>query len=293
MRRRALTNRFELLDVFLLVVLTLWMLIIAIPFINVIVVSFTTQKEYLETPLLLFPKSPTLDSYRALIKDGRIWGGYRTTLTIVGLGVPLNLFLTTSMAYALSRRYFPGKKILFTLILFTMLFNGGIIPLYLVVKKLNLTNKIWSVVFSYGINTFYMIIMMNYFKTLPESLMESARLDGAGEWTILFRIVLPLSAPIIATITLFYSVDRWNEWFYAMIFIRDKGMAPLQLVLRSIVMDAAVLDAASSTVDVGETAFTNGIKMAAVLATMLPIMCVFPFLQKHFAKGVMIGAIKA
>ena len=293
MRRRALTNRFELLDVFLLVVLTLWMLIIAIPFINVIVVSFTTQKEYLETPLLLFPKSPPLDSYRALIKDGRIWGGYRTTLTIVGLGVPLNLFLTTSMAYALSRRYFPGKKILFTLILFTMLFNGGIIPLYLVVKKLNLTNKIWSVVFSYGINTFYMIIMMNYFKTLPESLMESARLDGAGEWTILFRIVLPLSAPIIATITLFYSVDRWNEWFYAMIFIRDKGMAPLQLVLRSIVMDAAVLDAASSTVDVGETAFTNGIKMAAVLATMLPIMCVFPFLQKHFAKGVMIGAIKA
>jgi putative aldouronate transport system permease protein len=138
-----------------------------------------------------------------------------------------------------------------------------------------------------------MIIMLNYFRTLPESLMESARLDGAGEWTILFRIVLPLSAPIIATITLFYSVDRWNEWFNAMIFIRDKTMAPLQLVLRSIVMDAAIVDSASSVVDVGETSFTNGIKMAAVLATMLPIMCVFPFLQKHFAKGVMIGAIKA
>jgi putative aldouronate transport system permease protein len=293
MKRRSLTNRFELLDVILLVLLTLWMLIIAIPFINVIVVSFTTHKEYLETPLLLIPKNPTLDSYKALIEDGRIWGGYRTTLTIVCLGVPLNLFLTTSMAYVMSRRAFPGKKVLFTLILFTMLFNGGIIPLYLVIKQLGLTNKIWSVVFSYGINTFYMIIMMNYFKTLPESLMESARLDGAGEWTILFKIVLPLSAPIIATITLFYAVDRWNEWFNAMIFIRDKSMAPLQLVLRSIVMDAAIIDAASSVADVGETAFTNGIKMAAVLATMLPIMCVFPFLQKHFAKGVMIGAIKA
>ncbi|MGI6577159.1 MAG: carbohydrate ABC transporter permease [Eubacteriales bacterium] len=293
MKHRSLSNRFELMDAILLVVLTIWMLIIAVPFINVIVVSFTTQKEYLETPLLLFPKSPTLDSYRALIEDGRIWGGYKTTLTIVGLGVPLNLFLTTSMAYGLSRRTFPGKKILFTLILFTMIFNGGIIPLYLVMKQLNLTNKIWSVVFGYGINTFYMIIMLNYFRTLPESLMESARLDGAGEWTILFRIVLPLSAPIIATITLFYSVDRWNEWFNAMIFIRDKTMAPLQLVLRSIVMDAAIVDSASSVVDVGETSFTNGIKMAAVLATMLPIMCVFPFLQKHFAKGVMIGAIKA
>lgn len=293
MKHRSLTNRFELLDAFLLVVLTIWLLIIAVPFINVIVVSFTTQKEYLETPLLLFPKNPTLDSYKALIEDGRIWGGYKTTLTIVGLGVPLNLFLTTSMAYGMSRRSFPGKKILLMLILFTMIFNGGIIPLYLVMKELNLTNKIWSVVFSYGINTFYMIIMLNYFRTLPESLMESARLDGAGEWSILFRIVLPLSAPIIATITLFYSVDRWNEWFNAMIFIRDKSMAPLQLVLRSIVMDSAIVDAASSVVDVGETSFTNGIKMAAVLATMLPIMCVFPFLQKHFAKGVMIGAIKA
>lgn len=281
------------MDVMLFLFLTVWGAVILLPFLNVIAISFASYKEYLETPLLLFPKQPELKSYLELMEDGRIWIGYRTTLIIVLIGVPLSLFLTSSMGYALSRRHYPGKKAILLLVLFTMIFQGGIVPLYLVMKDLHLTNTIWSVILASGMNTFYMILMYNYFQSLPDSLIESARLDGAGEWTILFRVVLPLCLPIIATVVLFYSVDKWNEWFNAMVFIRKAEIQPLQLILRSMILDSQVADQASAIVSIEDRSFTNGIKMAAVVVTMLPIMCVYPFLQKHFAKGVMVGAIKA
>ena len=173
-----------------------------------------------------------------------------------------------------------------------MMFNGGIIPLYLVMRQLKLINTIWSVILGAGLNSFYLIIMRNYFMSLPPSLMESARLDGANEWQILLNIIIPISMPIIATITLFYSVDRWNEWYFAMIFIRKNDLVSLQLALRSIVMDNQASQHFNIS-DAGELKFSDGMKMGAVLCTMLPIMCVFPFLQKHFVKGILLGAIKA
>ena len=292
-RSRINKNHFELLDLFLFVVLTTWGLIIFLPFLNVAAVSLTGYREYLNTPLLIWPKAIDLKSYGELFGDSRIWIGYRTTLTILVIGVPLSLFLISSTAYALSRRGYPGRKAIFLIILFTMLFHGGIVPLYLLVKSLNLTNKIWSVILVSAMNTFYMILMYNYFNSLPESLVESARLDGAGEWKVLYKIILPLSKPIIATVVLFLAVDRWNEWFTAMIFIRKADLQPLQLVLRSIVIDSQILDSQRGSVTIEETPFSMGIKMSAVMATMAPIMCVYPFLQKHFAKGIMIGAIKS
>ncbi len=292
-KRNYFRKKIHLADIVLGVILTLFGLSILIPFINTVAISFTGYKEYLETPLLLFPKNPTLQSYEELISDGRIWIGYRTTILMLLIGLPLSMFLTSSTAYALSRKNYPGKKAFLMMILFTMIFQGGIVPLYLVMKDLNLTNTIWSVIFATSMNTFYMILMYNYFISMPESLIESARLDGAGEWTILFRIVLPLSLPIIATVCLFYTVDKWNEWFYAMVFIRKASMQPLQLILRAIVFDSQVADQMSAQVSIQDRSFTSGIKMAAVVVTMLPIMCIYPFLQKHFAKGVMVGAIKA
>jgi putative aldouronate transport system permease protein len=293
-REGLLRNRFEIMDFILLVILVFWGLAIVLPFISVIAISLSTPKEYLEATLLLFPKEPTVANYTTLFSDGRIFVGYRTTLLILLLGVPINMFLTTSLAFALSRPQFPLKKFFLYAILFTMLFHGGIVPLYLLMMELNLTNSIWSVILTYGVNTFYMIVMRTYFQSLPDSLMESARLDGAGEWRILFQIVLPLSMPIIATIILFYSVDRWNEWFNAMIFLRKNTMIPLQLVLRNMVLEAT----AQRTMIASQSAalnsiFSDGLKMAAVIITMLPIMCVFPFLQKYFVKGIMIGAVKA
>jgi putative aldouronate transport system permease protein len=291
-KRGRLVNRFELLDVFLLIILTAFALMIIVPFINVLAISFTTHKEYLDTPVLLFPKKWTLDNYKMLFEDGRIWVGYRTTLIFLCIGMPLNMILTTSMAYGLSRPTFPFKKFLVYFVIITMLFHGGIIPMYLLMKQLNLINKIWSVILASGMNSFYLIIMRNYFISLPESIMESAKLDGANEWRILLRIVLPISLPIIATITLFYSVDRWNEWFNPMIFIRRNDLVALQLVLRSMIVDMKISDAATLSAKL-ETQFSDGMKMAAVIVTMLPVMCIYPFLQKHFTKGIMIGAIKA
>lgn len=288
-------KKIESIDVIAFLVLTLGGFIVLFPFLNMVVISFTTQKEYMETALLIFPKKPVLDAYQALLGDGRIWIGFKTTFKYLILGVPLNLFLTTSLAYGLSRDNYPGRKIIRALILFTMLFGGGIIPLYLVMKSMHLTNTIWAVILAYGVNTFNAILMSKFFQTLPESLIDSAKLDGAGDWKILAHIMIPLSKPIFATVSLFYIVDRWNEWYNSMIFVRKSSLQPLQLVLRSIVIDSQVQAKIASmgvVSSVEEYAFDMAVKMAAVVVTIIPVMCVFPFLQKHFVKGVMIGAVK-
>ncbi|MFP4979003.1 carbohydrate ABC transporter permease [Paenibacillus sp. CN-4] len=281
------------LDFVIFAVLLVMALLILVPFWNVIMISFASQREYAENPLLMFPKEPTLESYTALFRDGSILTGYWNTLKLLIVGLPLSLFLTTSMAYGLSRHKFPGKKLIFMVVLFTMIFNGGIVPLYLVMKSLHLTGTLWSVIFAGSFSAFNMILMMNYFQSLPESLMESARLDGAGEWRILFTVVLPLAAPIMATITLFYGVAYWNSWYDAMIFLRKAEQLPLQNVLRTIIVETQTNSSNAASVDaLTKTTFSMGMKMAAVFVTMVPIMCFFPLLQKHFAKGVLTGAIK-
>lgn len=290
MRKKGLRS-IKPIDVVVFLFVTGFVLLILIPFINVVMISLTTEKEYLQTPILLFPKQPTFQNYKQLFESGTVLNGYKISFLILLIGVPLDLFLTSTLAYALSQKGFPGRKAVLVFILFTMLFNGGIVPLYLVVKQLGLTNSILSVVFTQAISTYNMILMLNYFSSLPVSLLESARLDGAGEWKILWRIVLPLSMPIIATMLLFYSVARWNEWYQAMLFIRSIDKSPLQTVLRRIIMDSMNTDLLQSG-DLDAVRFSTAIKMSAVMVTMVPVMCIFPFLQKHFVKGVMIGAIK-
>ena len=291
--RNRLTQRFELMDWILITILTFFMLCILVPFINVIAISFTSYKEYMQSTWVIWPREPELKAYAELFKDSRILVGYKTTLCYIGIGVPLNMVLSTTLAYAISRRGWPGRKAVLILVLFTMLFNGGIVPLYLVMKSFALTGKIWSVILSLGMNTFFMILIYNYFCSLPESLVESASIDGAHEWTILFKIMLPLAKPILATVVLFVSVQLYNEYFMSIIFLRSNKWQPLQQVLRSIVIDSSVVDTAALSADVGDRNFATAIKMAAVITTMVPIMCVYPFLQKYFTKGIMIGAIKA
>jgi putative aldouronate transport system permease protein len=295
-RTGSLKNRFEKLDLILLIIMTAFAAVIIIPFINVIGVSFSSAKEYTTSSLLLFPSKPTLRNYAKLFEDGRIYIGYRTTIIFLLIGVPVSIFLTFSMAYGLSRHDLPGGKVIFFAVLFSMLFNGGIVPLYLLMRQLHLLNTIWSVILAGSINTFYLIVTRTYFQTIPQSLIESAKLDGASEWRILFQIIIPLSMPIIATIILFYSVDKWNEYYNAMIFIRNSKITPLQLILRSIVIDSQAIRDFSNAVDLNNSTkleFTEGIRMACVMVVMLPVMCVFPFLQKYFVKGMLIGAIKS
>jgi len=287
-------KKFELFEIIIACLLTIWALIIIVPFINVIAVSFATEKEYLQNPYMFFPSKPTLENFSQLLKDSRIYTGYRTTLIFVLVGVPYNLFLTICTAYALSKPKFPGKKFFLLLIIFTMYFSGGIIPMYLWVRDLRIINTVWAVILPYGINTFYMLVMRNYIMSLPPSISESARIDGAGEWQILFKIVLPLCKPIIATFTLFYAVDRWNEWYSSMLFIRDMAITPIQLVLRSIVLGANfATNLAGGSAAAEYALFSKGLKMAAVIVTMAPIMMAYPFIQRYFVKGITIGAVKA
>jgi putative aldouronate transport system permease protein len=276
------------------IILTFWALIVVVPFFNVIAVSFATEREYLMSPYMFFPAKPTLANYVKLLQDSRIFIGYRTTILYVVIGLPYNMLITICTAYALSKPVFPGKKFFLYLIVFTMYFSGGIIPMYLWIRDLRLINTIWSVILPYGVNTFYMLVMRNYIAALPPSVSESARMDGAGEWRILFQIILPLSQPILATFALFFAVDRWNEWYSSMIFIKSMAITPLQLVLRSIVLAAeyATTQARSTSVST-VTLFSKGLKMAAVIVTMAPIMLTYPFLQRYFVKGITIGAVKA
>ena len=261
-------------DVLIFLAIGCLILVIIVPLVNAVAISFSTQREYLDHPLLLFPSAPTLENYQNLLGDQRIASGFKTSLLIVGLGVPLNLFLTLSLAYGTSRPAFPGKKFILGAILFTMLFNGGILPLYMQMRELKLTNTIWSVVLASGVNVFYFVIARNFFCSIPQALVESAQLD------------------IVATVALFCIVDRWNEWYNALIFIRSNDIVPLQVVLRSIVMESNI-SSSTSSMEAAARNFDMGIKMAAVIVTTLPIMCIFPFLQKHFTKGVMVGAIKS
>ena len=292
-KRKNKRNSFGFMDLIILIILLLGLFCIIVPFFNMVATSFTSYKEYMQSTWVIWPQDPTFAAYKELFKDSRILIGYKTTLVYLFVGVPMNLLLCTMLAYALCRKGWPGRKIVLLIVLFTMIFNGGIVPLYLVMKSLKLTNTVWAVIFASGMNTFNMILILNYIQSLPESLIESASLDGADEWTIMTRIVVPLSKPILATVVLFVAVQLWNEYFMSMIFLRSNNWQSLQQVLRAIVMDSQNIDSsAAAMVDLSEKNFTDGIKMAAVVVTMIPIMCVYPFLQKYFTKGIMIGAVK-
>ena len=292
--KKVHNQRFTLMDAILLVLLTAFAVTIVFPFYTSIIVSIMSEHEYLRNPFTLIPKAPELSSYETLIKQGNIISGYRNTLIHLALGMPLSMLLTCTLAYALSKRYFPGKKLLFVFIMITMVFGGGTVPAFLNIKELGLINNRWSVVLSNGIGTFYVILVMNYIQTLPVSLFDSARIDGANEITILTRVVLPLSKPILATVGLFYMVDKWNEWYGSMLYLNKASLYPLQLELKQIIANAQILDDVMMTDSMYRSmpTFSMGIKMAAVVLTMLPIMCVFPFLQKYFVKGVTLGAVK-
>lgn len=284
-------KKIELFEIIITVILSIWGIAIIFPFINVIALSFSTENEYLQTPYMFFPRHPTLENFKKLIGGGQILIGYRTTLLVELISLPYCLFLTISLAYALSRHSFPGKKFFLLFFIFTMYFYGGIVPMYLWLRQLGLMNTIWSIILPHGINMFYFLIIRNYIASLPDSISESARIDGAGEWLILFRIILPLCKPILATFALFYAVDRWNDWYYPMIFIRKQSIVPLQVALRNIVLVAENAMASKSEMSTGFL-FSIGLKMAAVIVTIAPIMLVYPFLQKYFVKGMTIGSVK-
>lgn len=181
-----------------------------------------------------------------------------------------------------------------SVIVFTMLFGGGLVPTYMVIKDMGLINKVWAMILPTAINTYYLIIMKNYFLGLPDGLFEAAKLDGAGEWTMLWKVAFPLSKPIMATFTLFYAVDRWNEWYNALLYINKKALSPLQIYLRDILtsLNSQLSTQAQQMMGSTQKVSTSAVQMATIVITALPIMLVYPYLQKYFVNGVMVGGIK-
>ena len=278
-------------DVVITVVLTLLAFVIFLPFYNSIVISLETNRAFALHPVSLYPHEFTWSNYSYLIEKGQIGIGYVNTIFVTVIGTALSMAAMVMMAYALSRRSYPGKRLIFMLMMFTMFFSGGMIPTYLQFKQLGLIDSLWGIIFYSGVSAYNIIILKSGFEQTPIELEDAARIDGANDLVIFFHVMLPLQSALLATFTLFTAVGYWNEWFWSMLLINSGDKLTLQPVLRAIVAESSAFEDMSAG-EAGSDVFTQGIKMAAVMMTMLPIMCFYPFLQKYFVKGVLVGSIK-
>ena len=244
------------------------------------------------TGLLFKPLGFNLDAYVKVFKNPMIVKGYCNTLFILIVGVILDILMTSLGAYFLSRKNVMFKKPVMMFVLFTMFFSGGMIPFYLTLKDVHLTNTLWGLIIPFMINTYNMIILRTAFESIPESLIEAAQIDGAGHFKILMQIVIPLSKAMLAVMVLYYGVGIWNAWFWGSTIIRKREMYPLQVILREILMqnDVGSMTAGVSVAD--QESIGMSIKYATIIVATVPILCVYPFLQKYFTKGVMVGAVK-
>lgn len=259
------------------------------PFWDCLVVSVSSLKSYLQTGIHLWPSEWSFEGYSYMINTPELWTSYANSIFITVAGTLVNMIITIMAAYVLSKKDLKGHRVLMFLAVFTMMFSGGIIPTYMVVKSLGLMNSLWSMILPSAINTYNLIVLRNFFADLPVELEEAAKLDGCTDVGILFKIMVPISKPAITTVTLFYAVDHWNDFFSAVMYISNRAKWPLQLFLRSMLFEN---DAAYS--GSGESLFLLGqpMKMAAVMMSIILIMCAYPFFQKYFTKGVMTGAVK-
>ncbi|RAV20300.1 carbohydrate ABC transporter permease [Paenibacillus contaminans] len=283
----------RLFDGFTIIFLSAAAVITIIPFLYLIAGSFTTSEELLRKGFVLFPTKFSLDAYRYIFSTATIVKGLSVTIFITLTGTLINLVFTVLMAYALARKDLDGRRPVMLMVVFSMLFSGGIIPTFLVVKELGLLDSYFALFLPGAINAFNLIVLKNFFQQLPEGLEEAAKIDGCHDVGILLRIVLPLSMPAIATFALFYAVDHWNSFFNAILYINDSGKWPIQVWLRQIVILSQGGVGDSTQFDAGFIVPPpQTIKMAVIVVSTLPILLVYPFLQKHFAKGVLLGSIK-
>lgn len=283
----------KIFNVFNIIFMIVLMIITVYPLLHVLFASVSDSNQLLaHRGLLLKPIGFNLQAYKMVFKNPMIVRGYFNTIFVVVVGVTLNIIMTSLAAYVLSRKDVLWKSTMMFFIVFTMFFSGGLIPFYFTVKSLHIDNSYLALILPVAINTFNLIIMRTSFAAIPDSLEESAKLDGASHFTILFRIILPLSLPIVAVMVLYYSVAHWNAWFNAMIFIQDRELFPLQLILREILIQNDTSNM-STGVGVGDQeAIGESIKYACIVVATLPILCVYPFLQKYFVKGALVGAVK-
>ena len=284
----------DLFTVLAYVVLAVLAVLTLFPFYSVLILAVTNAKVYAAHSPYILPYTVDFSAFREIFNDPYFRRAVSVTLFNTVVGTALNMTLSVLTAYALSRRRLAGRNVLTGLVLLTMLFSGGMVPIYVTVKAYGLMNSVWAMILPCLINSYYVLIMKNYFMTLPESLEEAAKMDGANDFQVLTRIFVPISKPFMATFTLFYAVERWNEWWNAYLYIFKKDLKPLQIYLRDLLAayNTELAPQLQAMMENQHSSFPMAVHMAAILLAMLPIVCVYPFVQKYFVKGIMIGSVK-
>lgn len=282
--------KFGIADILIYLVLILFSLAILLPMWHIFVISTSSPDVYLRDTYHLVPKSFSLDEYkRAFSSLGGIINSLFVSIKVTGLGTALSMLLTSMGAYVLSKKGLPGRNFLFKILVFTMFFSGGLVPFYVLVKNLHLDDTIFALTIPLAISTYNLIIMKNYFASLPESLEEAAKIDGYNDVQILFKIIIPVSKPVFAAVSLFYGVAYWNDYFMATLFISSNNMYPLQVVLRQMIIQNFVM----AQVGVATVASNpEQFKMACIIIGIIPVLIIYPFVQNSFSKGIMMGAVK-
>lgn len=264
-----------------------------LPFLYILAMSLSSNSAILSGKVYFLPKDFSTSAYTQIVQQQNFWIGYKNTIVYTVSGTILALVLTVMCAYPLSKRDLAGRKFLLEFMVFTMYFGGGLIPSYLLIKNLHWINTIWALIVPGAISTYNMLVMKTFFEGLPKSLEEAAAIDGMNQLGILLKIILPLSKSILATMTLFYAVGYWNDWFTALIYMNSDKYYPVTLFLRNIIMGAQMAAQSGQALNANSAAtLPQGLQSATIMLVTIPILCIYPFVQKYFVQGVMIGSIK-
>ncbi len=287
-----LTDR--IFDRVIFIIIILILIMVVYPLVFIVSASISEPTRVAAGDVILLPKEIIFDGYSRIFNTGTIWTGYRNTFVYVILGTTISVILTLMAAYPLSKKDLVGRNVFTFIIVFTMFFNGGLIPTYLLVKSLEMYNSIWAMIIPNAVGVWNVIISRTYFQsTIPQELYDAAHMDGCTNWKSFIKIVIPLSKPVVAVITLFYSVWIWNNYFDAIIYLSDFNLFPLQLILRSILVENHNFDLTGDIKDLLEMQrAAELVRYGVIIVSSVPILCFYPFLQKYFVKGIMIGSLK-
>jgi putative aldouronate transport system permease protein len=280
---------FKVFNVFILLVIVFFTLY---PFLNVIAQSFSSEAYINAGQVSLLPKGFNIETYKTVTQDKMFWINYKNTVVYTVVGTAISMFLTIIFAYALSKRRLAGRRFFTVFAVFTMFFNGGLIPNYVLINSIGFDNTMWAIVIPGAISIYNMLIMKSFFENMPEELEEAASIDGLNTYGILLRIVLPLSKAVVATMILFYAVGHWNSWFPAFLYLDQKELFPVTIYLRNLIAGVTGGQSAGATSADNLTQISANIKSVTMVLTILPILTIYPFVQKYFVSGVMLGSVK-
>lgn len=289
MKRSLSEKTFDTFNTVILLVMSLFVLF---PVLHVVSGSLSDTSALMQAEVKLWPVGWNLNNYETVLHNSTFWQSFGITLIVVVGATSLNMIMTVMTGYPLSKMHLKGRKFVLLMILFTMIFQAPLIPTYLLIKELALLNTLWVLMIPFAINAFYLLIMITFFRGLPEELFEAARVDGMSEFDILWKIAVPLSVPIMVTLLLFYSVGHWNSYFPALMYINDPDLRPLQLYLYNLIAKANINESMGNVSESAINLSPQGLQMATIVVSTVPIVMVYPFIQKHFIKGALIGSMK-